>query len=84
MRSLVFSAVVRLAASSAADAPRPPDLERDLHLEAGKLPNPIGTKLTALVKILSDIDPSQRSSIQEGHFGARVPGAAKPPCSFTM
>ena len=45
-------------------------------VDAAKLPNPIGTKLTALVKILSDIDPSQRSSIQEGHFGARVPGAA--------
>jgi type II secretory ATPase GspE/PulE/Tfp pilus assembly ATPase PilB-like protein/pSer/pThr/pTyr-binding forkhead associated (FHA) protein len=45
-------------------------------VDAAKLPTPIGTKLTALVKILSDIDPSQRSTIQEGHFGARVPGAA--------
>jgi type II secretory ATPase GspE/PulE/Tfp pilus assembly ATPase PilB-like protein len=45
-------------------------------VDAAKLPNPIGTKLSALVKILSDIDPSQRSTIQEGHFGARVPGAA--------
>ena len=45
-------------------------------VDAAKLPNPIGTKLTALVKILSDIDPSQRSTIQEGHFGAKVPGAA--------
>ena len=45
-------------------------------VDATKLPNPIGTKVTALVKILSDIDPSQRSTIQEGHFGARVPGAA--------
>ena len=44
-------------------------------VDAAKLPTPIGTKLTALVKILSDIDPSQRSTIQEGHFGARVPGA---------
>ena len=44
-------------------------------VDAARLPTPIGTKLTALVKILSDIDPSQRSTIQEGHFGARVPGA---------
>jgi general secretion pathway protein E len=48
-------------------------------LDAAKLPNPIGTKLAALVKILSDIDPSQRSTIQEGHFGARVPGAPGQP-----
>jgi type II secretory ATPase GspE/PulE/Tfp pilus assembly ATPase PilB-like protein len=47
-----------------------------LMVDAAKLPTPIGTKLNALVKILSDIDPSQRSTIQEGHFGARVPGAA--------
>ena len=45
-------------------------------VDATKLPNPVGTKITALVKILSDIDPSQRSTIQEGHFGARVPGGA--------
>ena len=44
-------------------------------VDATKFPNPIGTKLTALVKVLSDIDPSQRSTIQEGHFGARCPGA---------
>jgi len=50
-------------------------------VDASKLPNPVGTKITALVKILSDIDPSQRSTIQEGHFGARVPGGVpgKPP-----
>ena len=47
-----------------------------LMVDAARLPSPIGTKLAALVKILSDIDPSQRSTIQEGHFGARVPGAA--------
>lgn len=39
-----------------------------------RLPNEIGIKLTALVKILCDIDVTQKSIVQEGHFGARVPG----------
>ena len=36
-------------------------------------PKDVGVKLTSLVKILSDIDISQRNSIQEGHFTAKVP-----------
>src|SRR5207245_2220751 len=38
-------------------------------------PSPIGIKLSALVKVLSDIDISQRNAIQEGHFAAKIPGA---------
>ena len=44
-------------------------------VDAARLPNPIGIRLAALVKILSEIDPSQKTAIQEGHFSARVPGA---------
>jgi general secretion pathway protein E len=39
-----------------------------------RLPNEIGVKLTALVKILCDIDVTQKSIVQEGHFAAKVPG----------
>lgn len=39
-----------------------------------RLPNEIGVKLTSLVKIISDIDVTQKSTVQEGHFGAKVPG----------
>ncbi|MGH7214384.1 MAG: ATPase, T2SS/T4P/T4SS family [Tepidisphaeraceae bacterium] len=39
-----------------------------------KLTKEAGLKLTSLVKILCDIDISQRNIIQEGHFSARVPG----------
>jgi type II secretory ATPase GspE/PulE/Tfp pilus assembly ATPase PilB-like protein len=44
-------------------------------VDAARLPNPIGIRLGALVKILSEIDPSQKTAIQEGHFSTRVPGA---------
>ncbi|HEX8521262.1 MAG TPA: ATPase, T2SS/T4P/T4SS family [Tepidisphaeraceae bacterium] len=37
-----------------------------------RLPKDVGTKLTSLVKILCDIDISQRSIVQEGHFSANV------------
>jgi type II secretory ATPase GspE/PulE/Tfp pilus assembly ATPase PilB-like protein len=39
-----------------------------------RLPNEVGVKLTALVKIISDIDVTQKSIVQEGHFAAKVPG----------
>jgi general secretion pathway protein E len=39
-----------------------------------RLPNEIGVKLNALVKIISDIDVTQKSIVQEGHFAAKVPG----------
>ena len=43
-------------------------------VDAAKLPNQIGIRLAALVKIISEIDPSQKTAIQEGHFSSRVPG----------
>jgi type II secretory ATPase GspE/PulE/Tfp pilus assembly ATPase PilB-like protein len=46
-------------------------------VDAAKLPNPIGVKLAALVKIVAEIDPSQKSIIQEGHFSTRVPDASQ-------
>ena len=39
-----------------------------------RLPNEMGVKLTALVKVLCDIDMTQKSIVQEGHFASRVPG----------
>jgi general secretion pathway protein E len=39
-----------------------------------RLPNDVGVKLNALVKIISDIDVTQKSIVQEGHFAAKVPG----------
>jgi general secretion pathway protein E len=39
-----------------------------------RLPNEVGVKLTALVKIIGDIDVTQKSIVQEGHFAAKVPG----------
>jgi type II secretory ATPase GspE/PulE/Tfp pilus assembly ATPase PilB-like protein len=44
-------------------------------VDAAKIPNPIGVRLSALVKIIAEIDPSQKTAIQEGHFSSRVPGA---------
>jgi type II secretory ATPase GspE/PulE/Tfp pilus assembly ATPase PilB-like protein len=42
-------------------------------VDAAKLPNAVGVRLAALVKIISEIDPSQKTSIQEGNYSARVP-----------
>src|SRR5436309_2281309 len=44
-------------------------------VDVTKMPMDIGVKVSALVKVLSDIDISQRTSIQEGHFAAKLPGA---------
>ncbi len=41
-----------------------------------KLNKDLGTKLSSVVKILSDIDISQKNIVQEGHFSARVPTRA--------
>jgi type II secretory ATPase GspE/PulE/Tfp pilus assembly ATPase PilB-like protein len=38
-----------------------------------RLPNQMGIKLTALVKVLSDIDIQHKNAIQEGHFTTIVP-----------
>ena len=39
-----------------------------------RLPNEIGIRLAALVKILSEIDVTQKSIVQEGHFSNKLPG----------
>jgi general secretion pathway protein E len=46
-----------------------------LMVDVTRMPMDIGIKLSALVKVLSDIDISQRTSIQEGHFAAKLPGS---------
>ena len=38
----------------------------------------LGTRLTALVKILCELDTTQRSIVQEGHFAASTPVPPKP------
>ena len=45
-------------------------------VEAGRVKNATGSRIVGVTKILSDIDPSQKNIVQEGHFSARVPGAA--------
>jgi general secretion pathway protein E len=44
-----------------------------LMVEICRISNPLGIRLSALVKVLSDIDIAQKNSIQEGHFSAQVP-----------
>jgi general secretion pathway protein E len=44
-------------------------------VDVTRMPMEVGVKICALVKVLSDIDISQRTSIQEGHFAAKLPGA---------
>ena len=44
-------------------------------VEISRVSNELGVRLSALVKVLGDIDISQRNAIQEGHFGARVPSS---------
>jgi general secretion pathway protein E len=46
-------------------------------VEVCHLPNAIGSRLAALVKVLGEIDMTQKNTIQEGHFSARVPGARR-------
>ncbi|MEZ0266582.1 MAG: ATPase, T2SS/T4P/T4SS family [Phycisphaerae bacterium] len=43
-------------------------------VDVARFPNEIGVKLNALVKIMGDIDMTQKSIVQEGHFAAKVPG----------
>ena len=42
-------------------------------VEVCKLSNALGSRLSALVKVMCEIDISQRNAIQEGHFSSRVP-----------
>jgi general secretion pathway protein E len=43
-------------------------------VEVARFDKQMGVRVSALVKVLSDIDISQRNIIQEGHFASRVPG----------
>jgi general secretion pathway protein E len=38
-----------------------------------RLPKEVGIRVTSLIKILCDIDISQKGIVQEGHYSARVP-----------
>lgn len=42
--------------------------------QVARLPNEFGVRIAALVKILCELDMSQRNIVQEGHFTARVAG----------
>jgi general secretion pathway protein E len=42
-------------------------------IDGARLANEGATRLASLIKILCEIDPAQRSSVQEGHFVAMVP-----------
>lgn len=46
-----------------------------LMVDVTRLPLDTGIRIAALVKVLSDIDISQRTIVQEGHFAAKLPGA---------
>jgi general secretion pathway protein E len=42
-------------------------------IDGARLTNEAGIRLAALIKILCEIDPAQRSSVQEGHFVVNIP-----------
>jgi general secretion pathway protein E len=42
-------------------------------VEICRLPNAMGSRISALVKVLSEVDIAQKNAIQEGHFSAQVP-----------
>ena len=42
-------------------------------VDAAGVPEEIGQRLVGVVKICSDIDPSQKNIVQEGHFSCRLP-----------
>ena len=46
-------------------------------VEVCRVSNALGVRLSALVKVLSEIDISQRNTIQEGHFSSRVPSGRR-------
>jgi type II secretory ATPase GspE/PulE/Tfp pilus assembly ATPase PilB-like protein len=45
-------------------------------LDMVPLDRDMGTRLTALVKVLCELDTTQRNIVQEGHFAARAPNAS--------
>jgi len=46
-------------------------------VEVCRVSNALGVRLSALVKVLSEIDIAQKNAVQEGHFSARVPGGRR-------
>lgn len=44
-----------------------------LMVDVARLGPAFGTRVAALVKVLSDIDIAQRNALQEGHFSSQVP-----------
>ena len=44
-------------------------------VELARLPKELGIRLSSMVKVLCDIDISQKNSVQEGAFSARVPNS---------
>ena len=42
-------------------------------VEVCRISNALGVRLSALVKVLSEIDIAQKNTVQEGHFSSRVP-----------
>ena len=46
-------------------------------VEVCRISNGLGGKLSALVKVLSEVDISQKNAVQEGHFSGRVPAGAR-------
>lgn len=42
-------------------------------VEIARFPSEMGVRLSALVKVLSDIDIAQKNIVQEGHFSAHMP-----------
>ncbi len=42
-------------------------------IDAARLPNEAGHRMASLIKILCELDPSQKSIVQEGHFVVNVP-----------
>lgn len=43
-------------------------------VDVTRLPKEMGIKVGALVKVACDVDVTQRTAIQEGHFAAKMPG----------
>jgi general secretion pathway protein E len=48
-------------------------------VEICRLPALLGGRLLALVKVLCELDPTQKTIVQEGHFSARVPRGDRGP-----
>ncbi|MFA9477338.1 ATPase, T2SS/T4P/T4SS family [Phycisphaerales bacterium AB-hyl4] len=75
---LLLLACIRTGASDVHLEPKPKGLLMRLRVdggmvEAASIPADVGKRLQSLVKVLSDIDISDRSGVQEGHFSCKAP-----------